>query len=184
MKETDGDDQSQMRAYLAEYNAALEQLLTSCKDEKRRLGLVNECHDWLQRMTVEARMFDDSSIKMEWLERIKVFKSQLRVHQQGLERNQLFGACGDDPSSSGSEQQQHHRLRDNENALERQNATLERARRTMQETEEIGAEIGSELQRNRATMESTQSHIREMSSLTARAGDLLKSMSKPWWQPR
>ena len=54
------------------------------------------------------------------------------------------------------------------NRLERQNDVIGKAMRTVAETEEVGAEITSELARNREKIESAHSKVREFTGLTDR----------------
>jgi len=77
---------------------------------------------------------------------------------------------------------QRNALQQTETKLTKQNETLERARRSMQETEEIGMEVTHELAQNRAKIESSAQHTEELTLLTDQAGKILHNMSKPWWR--
>ena len=59
-----------------------------------------------------------------------------------------------------------------------QNDTLERARRTMQETEAVALEITEELGQNREKLISAHGRVREVQGLTGRARRILTSMSQ------
>lgn len=190
-----GDNKQQQRqidAYLAEYNASLQQLLllssaSSSTDndkngEKQRQ--LKECRDCLQLMRMEARALpggdgDHDYSKMEWMERIKSFQRQLGAYQKEVDdRDELLG--------SGSTTSQHAHKNDNEDdaMLVRQNATLDRARQTLQETEATAMGVCNELHENRSKIKSVQSQINEVSSLADRAGHLIESISKKrnsWW---
>ena len=70
------------------------------------------------------------------------------------------------------------RLQKNEDSLASQNETLERARRTMQETESVALEITEELGNNREKLMSSHARVREVSGLTGRASRILRSMNQ------
>jgi vesicle transport through interaction with t-SNAREs 1 len=69
-------------------------------------------------------------------------------------------------------------LQKNEELMAAQNDRLERARRTMQETEQVALEITEELGNNRETLTSAHGRIREVSGLTGRAKRVLNRMSQ------
>jgi hypothetical protein len=169
-------ESEQFEAYHEEFTTLLEQVNISSKDHTANTDLFQQCHELLQQLAVEARSVEDSSKKRELLQRVKEEKSRLQALEQEHEKQSLM--AGASSTASGGQQQ----LQQNEDTLARQNETLERARRTMQETEEIGMEVTEELGNNRAKIESTHGKVGELTSLTDRAGELLKSMSKPWWR--
>lgn len=136
-------------------------------------NVLQQCENLLQQMAMEARTETDSEVKRERMVCVKACKSQLQALRLESDRQSLLS------SSSSSAKQ----LTNTEKMLARQNETLERARQSMQETENVGTEITQELQSNRATIESAHGQVQEVSSMTDRAGEILKSMSKPWWRP-
>jgi vesicle transport through interaction with t-SNAREs protein 1 len=69
-------------------------------------------------------------------------------------------------------------LQQNEDMLVSQNETLERARRTMQETEQVALEITEELGNNREKLMSAHGRVREVTGLTGRAGRILGAMNQ------
>jgi hypothetical protein len=177
----------QFEAYYEEFTRLFEQITTSTSttdtttsDNKnaQQEALFRQCHEILQQLAVEARDVDDALTKRDLSQRVKHEKSRLTALEQEHEkRNLMTGA-----SVSGGGSAQHKQLDKNEAAMARQNETLERARRTMQETEAVGLEVTHELGQNRAKIESTKGRVGELTSLTDQAGNLLKSMSKPWWR--
>jgi hypothetical protein len=185
----------QFEAYYEEYECLLEQITsptdtatitttTTTTNAAQQEALFRQCHELLQQLAVEARGVDDSLTKRDLLQRVKQEKSRLLALEQEHEKLQLMtgaSGCGAAAGANRS-QQQHQQLHKNEDTLARQNETLERARRTMQETEEVGLEVTHELGQNRAKIESTKGRVGELTSLTDQAGNLLKSMSKPWWR--
>lgn len=65
--------------------------------------------------------------------------------------------------------------------VSQQNSRLKDALRSLRETEEIAQEINGELDKQRATLHSTQSSINAVKDMTQQAKGLLKSMNKKWW---
>jgi hypothetical protein len=175
----------QFEAYYEEYKCLFEQITSTADtptttNNAQQEALFRQCHELLQQLAVEARDVDDSLIKRDLLQRVKEEKSRLLALEQEHEKQMLM--TGASSAASGGGSAQHKQLHKNEDTLARQNETLERARRTMQETEAVGLEVTHELGQNRAKIESTKGRVGELTSLTDQAGNLLKSMSKPWWR--
>jgi hypothetical protein len=180
---------SQFEAYYEEFTSLFEQLTsstaadtaaaatTTSNNVSQQEALFRQCHEILQQLAVEARDVDDKLTKRDLLQRVKQEKSRLTALEQEHEKQILMTGA-----ASGGGGAQHKQLQKNEETMARQNETLERARRTMQETEAVGMEVTHELGQNRAKIESTQARVGELTSLTDQAGNLLKSMSKPWWR--
>lgn len=167
-------------SYYLEFTKSLKQLATTSTSNKDEVdSLVGKSRDLLQLASIEARgITEDRSLRNELLEAVKDGKNQLEaLHQVHLKGELLATPAAVVSVSSGS-----CRLQSNEDTLARQNETLERARKSMQETEEIGREVTGQLGENRDKLESTQSKVNELQSMTGRAGELLKSMSRPWWR--
>jgi chromosome segregation ATPase len=176
-------------AYLEEFTSCLTTVATTCStsisnNNSQQEELFRQCHEILQQLAVEARSVDDSLTKRHLLQRVQQEKSRLAALEQEYERKSLMTGASSDPSGGDGAQakQLSAHLQQTEDRMARQNETLERARRTMQETEAVGMEVTHELGQNRAKIESVQGSVRELSSLTDQAGTLLKSMSKPWWR--
>jgi len=164
-------------------------------------SLLRECRDLLRRMSLEARQLEDDDLRFEWRERVKVFRNQLSqietreveeeeqrqqqkvrdgaARSESNQRDELFGR-----NDGGGGSQRRQLTENGEGMLARQNATLERARRVMAETEETAMEVCEQLSEQRATIESSHANARELGTLTARAGELMTSITKPWWRPR
>jgi hypothetical protein len=95
----------------------------------------------------------------------------------------LFGAGSAaapyrDLGPAGQPSKDRRLLQKNEEMMSKQNETLERARKTMMETETVALEITDELSSNRDKLLSAQGRIREMTGLTGRAKRLLNSMNQ------
>lgn len=179
----------QFEAYYEEFRCLFEQITTAISTTttsntiSQQEALFRQCHELLQQLAVEARDVDDSSTKRDLLQRVKQEKSRLTALEQEHEKQQLMtGASSLAAYTSGGGSAQHKQLQKNEEMMARQNETLERARRTMQETEAVAMEVTHELGQNRAKIESTKGRVGELTSLTDQAGNVLKSMSKPWWR--
>jgi hypothetical protein len=172
----------QFEAYYEEFTCLFEQITSTTSatsiDNCRQEALFRQCHEILQQLAVEARSVDNSSLKRDLLQRVKQEKGRLTALEQEHEKQSLMTGAAAAAASGGGRAH----LQKNEDTLARQNETLERARRTMQETEAVGMEVTHELGQNRAKIESTAGSVRELTSLTDQAGNLLKSMSKPWWR--
>jgi methyl-accepting chemotaxis protein len=166
-------DTSQFDVYYEELSSLLKQLALATPDEST--ALVSQGRDLLQQLALEARSVLDTDLKRELLEAVKQANAQLRALEYEHQKASLV-------TSSSNHRQCGASLRENEATLARQNETLERARHTMRETENVGKEISTELSQNRETIESTHGKVNEFQSMTSRASELLKSMSKPWWR--
>jgi hypothetical protein len=177
----------QFEAYYEEFTRLFGQITTSTttdttttNNNAQQEALFRQCHEILQQLAVEARDVDDNLTKRDLLQRVKQEKSRLAALEQEHKKQMLM--TGASSAASGANSAKHKQLHKNEDTLARQNETLERARRTMQETEEVGLEVTHELGQNRVKIESTKGRVGELTSLTDQAGNLLKSMSKPWWR--
>ena len=88
----------------------------------------------------------------------------------------MSGGLGD--YRNGADADARRMLQENEDRLEGQNDTLERARRTMEETEAVAMEITTELGENREKLMSAHGRVRQMGGLTGRARGILTSMGQ------
>ena len=158
----------------------------SCDHTTDNAMILSQCHDLLQQMVVEARGVSDPHSKRELLDRHRAYKSQWQVAQQETERARLLLSSSLSLSSASSkqqpQQQQQKSLRDNEETLDRQNATLSQASRTMKETEEVASEIVGHLSENRETLERCRANTKEVGTMTARANQIATNLLKPWWR--
>mmetsp|Transcript_4363 Transcript_4363/g.7312 ORF Transcript_4363/g.7312 Transcript_4363/m.7312 type:complete len:207 (-) Transcript_4363:63-683(-) len=144
-------------------------------------SLISQCEDLLKQMSVEARGVDDADVKRDLLGQVRQCKSTLsglrdefKSMQAAQERAQLMiGNSGSENKNASKE-----RLLQAQNQLDQQNDTLDRARRTMADTEDVAMEITGELGRNRETLETAHGRVREVSGLTNRARRLLQNMNR------
>jgi vesicle transport through interaction with t-SNAREs 1 len=140
--------------------------------------LQQQCSELLGLMTLEARSTVCPDTKFERLERAKIYKFQLEAVRQQHNKDFLLG------DQAASMLAVKDRLAQSEMRAAQQNELLERARRSVLETEQVGASIMQEMSRNRETIERTQGRIGTLSSLTGQASKIVKNMSRPWWMRR
>lgn len=134
-------------------------------------SILQQCDDLIKQMALEARSVHDNALKRRLLEKVRDYKGQYQSLQAEVDRAGLLGNHSE--LSAGRE-----RLLKNEDSLNQQNETLERARRTMEETEAVALEITTELGQNREKLASAHGRIREVSGLTGRARRILVSMNQ------
>jgi hypothetical protein len=160
-----GGVDSLIQQYYQEYCELLKQIrLDSSQSQHRRL--VSEARSLLRQMTVEAHDSDKSD---EWLQRIQIYSDQLQIIQRDAERATLLGSrvrTGDS----------------NNDMLTRQLDTLEQAKRTLAETEEIAGGIVDNLQDNRTAIESSRQKISSLLGLTQQANTISDNLNRPWWK--
>eukprot|EP00560_Eucampia_antarctica_P009766 CAMPEP_0197831564 /NCGR_PEP_ID=MMETSP1437-20131217/10767_1 /TAXON_ID=49252 ORGANISM="Eucampia antarctica, Strain CCMP1452" /NCGR_SAMPLE_ID=MMETSP1437 /ASSEMBLY_ACC=CAM_ASM_001096 /LENGTH=242 /DNA_ID=CAMNT_0043434533 /DNA_START=84 /DNA_END=812 /DNA_ORIENTATION=+ len=144
-------------------------------------NLLSQCDDLIKQMSVEARSHSKEK-KDSFLKQVRVCKAQLdnlrddtKVCQVQWDRSQLIR----DPKSANNSSNAHReRLLQTNSSLQSQNDTLDRAKRIMAETEETALEITSELGRNRETISSAHSRVRDVSGLTNQARRIVQNMSR------
>ena len=105
---------------------------------------------------------------------VSTCKSELAALQQTAQKRSLLGSR----NSHAQSQQDRLLLQKNEDTLAQQNDTLERARRTMMETETTALEMTEELGQNREKLISAHGRVREVTGMTGRARRILYSMNQ------
>lgn len=159
--------------YDDEFSELIQQIERSLDEEPPSAYTVNlfqQADDLLKQMALEARSVLDASLKRDLLAKVRTLKGQLSALQSQSEKRGLF---------SGSQKSDRDKLllKQNEDMLANQNDTLDRARRTMMETEQVALEITEELGNNREKLVSAHGRVREVSGLTSRARRLLTGMN-------
>jgi len=175
--------------YDDEFRTLTEQVQDSLQKEsspqniKYSSSLLSQCDDLIKQMAVEARGVPDASTKKELLKKVKECKAQLQSLKDEhskisskVDRESL--GLSSSSKGGGSHDNRKERLLQTENSLNKQNDTLENARRVMADTENVALEITTELGRNRETLESAHGRVREVSGLTNRARRILQSMTR------
>jgi hypothetical protein len=168
MNDNNNKETSHLDIYYREYSLLLQELLEKPTETAR---LSRECNDLLDYMSTLCNTTTEE--ECEWMQRIQLWKLQLRHVVDEVDRTNLLK---DRTPPAWSQQ--------NESVLNRQNETLERARRSLQDTEELGYNISQTLSENRDKLMSTKQNIDQFSTLTTQAKGLVKSITKPWYQRR
>ena len=137
-------------------------------------NLMQQADDLIKQMALEARSVPDASLKRELLAKVRTLKSQLSSMQSQSEKAGLFRTS----SNAHNNREQRLLLQQTEDTLSQQNETLERARRTMQETEQVALEITEELGNNREKIMSAHGRVREVGGMTGRARRILQGMNQ------
>jgi vesicle transport through interaction with t-SNAREs protein 1 len=143
----------------------------------------------LADMELELRGLDDAAVRREQQAKVRTYRSTLESIARDLERKRtqlareklLAGGASapvTDAALSDTSKGQRERY---DRAVGKMAAgvdTLEEARRTLAETEEVGMGITSELSRNRATLEGARSKLHEVHQESDLARSLLRSMDR------
>ena len=165
--------------YDEEFTSLIQQIqkdLDDSGDPKYTNNLLQQCDDLIKQMALEARSVGEADRKRQMLAKVKQCKTQYQDLVQQSDRQGLLGANG--ASNGGGSAKERLLLQKNEEMMSAQNDRLERARRTMQETEQVALEITDELASNRETLTSAHGRIRDVSGLTGRAKRMLNRMSQ------
>jgi hypothetical protein len=162
--------------YDDEFASLVQQIETSLNNEPPSPythNLLVQCDDLIKQMAVEARSntADNVNLKRTLLDKVRLCKSKYQALQAQSDRQNLL-------VHNNKTNNEFDRLRRNEDMLANQSDTLERARRTMEETEAVALEITDELGQNREKLMSAHGRIREVGGLTGRARRVLTSMNQ------
>jgi hypothetical protein len=137
-------------------------------------NLLQQCNDLIKQMRLEARSVPDATLKRTLLKKVDTCKGEYQRLLQESERQGLLGS----QNGAGRSDNEGLMLQKNEDMLGSQNDTLERARRSMQDSEAIALEITEELGQNREKLLSAHGRVREVGTLTGRARRILTSMNQ------
>jgi Snare region anchored in the vesicle membrane C-terminus/Vesicle transport v-SNARE protein N-terminus len=162
--------------YDDEFTELMQQIERSLEEEppsNYSENLFQQADDLIKQMALEARSVPDASLKRDLLAKVRKLKGQLSTLQTKSEKRGLFAGGG-----ANQNDRDKLLLKQNEDMLAQQNETLERARRTMEETEQVALEITEELGANREKLMSAHGRVREVSGLTGRARRILTSMNQ------
>jgi vesicle transport through interaction with t-SNAREs 1 len=140
-------------------------------------NLLRQADDLLKQMAVEARSVENPNVKRDLLAQVRSLKSKLATLQSKSDKGGLFRVNGSGPQLPRNDRDR-LLLQQNEDLLANQNETLERARRTMEETEQVALEITEELGNNRETLMSARGRVQQVSGLTGRARRILVGMNQ------
>jgi hypothetical protein len=176
------DDILSFERYDDEFSSIMEQIRTSLAQQPPGTltrNLLQQCDDLIQQMALEARSVSDAALKRTLLQKVRTYKSEWQtVSEQSEKQGLLEGANGTGGGGGGDNSNTRNYLQKNEDTLHSQNDTLERARRTMQETEQVALEITEELGNNREKLMSAHGRVKEVGGMTGRARRILYAMSQ------
>jgi vesicle transport through interaction with t-SNAREs 1 len=141
-------------------------------------NLFQQADDLVKQMALEARSVSDVNLKQDLLQKVRKCKSQVTSLQTQSQQQSLFRPTNEPTTNSSTNGHDRLLARQTEDLLVNQNDTLERARRTMMETEQVALEISDELSHNRDKLMTAHGRVREVSGLTSRARRILNSMSQ------
>jgi len=165
--------------YDDEFSELLVQIERSLEEDPPSVyseNLFQQADDLIKQMALEARSVPDASLKRALLEKVRQLKTKLASLQSQSEKAGLFRTSSNNNGNGSREKRL--LLQQTEDTLAQQNDTLERARRTMQETEQVALEITEELGNNREKLVSAHGRVREVSGMTGRARRILQSMNQ------
>ena len=120
-------------------------------------NLLSQAQDLIKQMEVEVRSLDPATKKVlnEKLQQYKKSTSSLKSDfERAKEQAQRSNLIGD------KSVEQRQRLLDTNDKLSRQNEMIANAHRTVAETEDVAAEITTELARNREKILSSRAKVR------------------------
>jgi Snare region anchored in the vesicle membrane C-terminus/Vesicle transport v-SNARE protein N-terminus len=179
-------EDSTFQRYDHEFQGLLFQIQQSINDTKAPPtsysdNLFQQADDLIKQMALEARSVSDANLKQQLLTKVRKNKSQVSTLQNEFQQQSLFRT--NHLNTDGEEHNNgHDRLlrqsKATEDMLVHQNDSLERARRTMQETETVALEITEELSNNREKLMSAHGRVRDVSGMTGRARRILNNMSQ------
>jgi hypothetical protein len=172
--------------YDDEFQSLTNQVTQSLRDDDIEFtaSLLSQCEDLLKQMSVEARGVDDPNVKRDLLGKVRHCKSTLSglrdefKQKKGAQDRANLMVSGGSGGNGDSKNAAKERLLQAQTTIEAQNESLDRARRVMADTEEVGMEITAELGRNRETLETSHGRVREVAGLTNRARRLLQNMNR------
>jgi vesicle transport through interaction with t-SNAREs 1 len=158
--------------YHEEFSLLIQQIQSIPND----VTLQRQCNDLIKQMSLEAFSSSvDPDQKQQMLDRVKECKAQFEHAVQKSERQDLLAGTtnsGDGRTTMSSS------LQTNEDNMVAQNDCLERAHRSLQETEQVALEITNELGKNRETMSQAHGRIQQVSTLTGLANSIMNRLKK------
>ena len=138
--------------------------------------LLDQLSDLLKQYSVEVRSLDepqkgDESAKMAtYKKKLDKAKMDVKILKTASERKDLLG----DGDAASLDKRQ--RYADANAKLERQNEMILNAQRTVEETQEVGADISESLAANREKIQSTHDKVKELHGDLDSADRITKSM--------
>ena len=176
-------DEQQVAAYYDELQSLLTNLQTSLEthhdgqssQDVSTTDSWKEVRDLLRLLSVQIRsLSDDDDTQRErtdvWKARLSSCKSQFQALQHLQQTQQLVGATTNSTTKSQT----------TEDIAQRSLSNLHHAQQSLADTELVGRDVCTELDRQKQTIQQSQSKVQTMNELTERAQSLLTSMSSKW----
>ncbi|KAF4516937.1 hypothetical protein B566_EDAN008026 [Ephemera danica] len=144
---------------------------------------VEEAQELLEQMELEVREAD-ASARPKLRTRLESYRAELKRLSQEFSKARTpsyqdsFGEDGSifGESTGGLQEEQHQRLLDNSERIERTGRQLSAGYRIALETEEIGTEVLRDLHTQRETIQRTRSRLRETDAELGRSSRILNTM--------
>ncbi|CAM9594337.1 unnamed protein product [Chrysoparadoxa australica] len=136
-------------------------------------ALLGQASDLIKQMDVEVRSASDVPTKKDLQAKVATYKQSLSRlksdYTRAVQAEERAGLMGDQDhlfaqGRGSASQQQHDRLLQTSDMLERQGGYLESSKRMVAEIEDVAMDITSELGRNRETIQSAHSKVKETNS--------------------
>jgi hypothetical protein len=182
--ESEGDS---FDAYANDFVALMRKSSSSAAFNDEREDCLQQAHDLLQQMTVEARVTANVDQRRSNLDRLQVYKSQWKAAKLSLEQEALFHPHNDNAKSTirKSELDQGNDTTTDATTTTTTTTTNQRlaiAVQSLHDTEDVASGIASNLAWQREQLQQsshTTQSLREMTSAAhASANNLL---APPWW---
>jgi hypothetical protein len=138
-------------------------------------SLLPQADDLLKQMSLEARLQREAA---ENIDVVKLYKIQLvnlrNVYNTAVLKIGVQGCTGINDTYTSSTAVTNNTM--TITLLEKQNSTLSNVQSIISNTENVAADITTELSRQRETILKSQSHVTEITSLTETAQQIIHSM--------
>lgn len=160
--------------YSTEFREKIREIDQRFHDKGDAADLVKQCEDLVLQMRIEARDTSNDSLKRERLDVLMACKMQLESYVVINDKKELFFAADT----------QKERLESQQDQLAKQNERLRDALQSLNETEQIGTEMGKELEKNREKIENAQANTTKLQSIVGEAHGIISGMikrSKRWF---
>jgi len=167
-------------------NASTSNSGSSSSSERMVEALLTQSLDLIKQMEMEVRS-QEGVVRRQLSDKVTSYRTTLKQQQaeflhikEQSDKAHLMelGQGGIGGRGNGALTQQNNRLLGVHDKLYRQNEAITNAQRSVFETEEVGAEIVDELQRNREKIESSQDRMREFSGTADSARRMILSMQR------
>ena len=182
--------EEEFRSVAADAQKKLSDVLTYETNPEKKRGILRQAEPQvaqleglIKQMKVEVRSQDPAtkaslSVKVVSYEKaLASMKADLGRAREKEDKDSLLGGG----AGAGMSTAQRQRLLDTNDRLANQNRTIDNARKVMAETEQVGIQIGEELESNREKIQNIRGKVGEVQGLTTQASKLVKDIGKRWF---